>query len=116
LEGGRASASVVCDKDDTQIAIIEGYFLEVLFEYYPELSGRFFHYLAHVLSKRLKQRELGLNNSGSPALKESTSSSDLKDSGKKKRSKKHSKKESSKDLKLSKSASETEDSEESKDS
>jgi CRP/FNR family cyclic AMP-dependent transcriptional regulator len=57
LEGGKASASVVCDKDETQIAIIEGYWLDVLFQYYPELSGRFYHYLANVLSKRLKQRE-----------------------------------------------------------
>ncbi|XP_049847782.1 cyclic GMP-binding protein C-like [Schistocerca gregaria] len=57
LEGGKASASVVCDMDDTQVAIIEGYWLEVLFDYYPELAGRWYHYLAHVLSKRIKQRE-----------------------------------------------------------
>jgi CRP-like cAMP-binding protein len=75
LEGGKASASVVCDKDDTQIAIIEGYWLDVLFQYHPELSGRFYHYLANVLSKRLKQRESAA--ASAPALPSSSSSSSL---------------------------------------
>lgn len=57
LEGGKASASVVCNKDDTSIAIIEDYWLDVVFSYYPEIAGKFYHYLANVLSKRLKQRE-----------------------------------------------------------
>lgn len=78
LEGGKASASVVCDKDNTQISIIEGYFLEVLFQYTPELSGRFYHYLAHILSKRLKQREAALQQN----IQESNS--DQKDKKKKK--------------------------------
>jgi CRP-like cAMP-binding protein/methylglyoxal synthase len=78
LEGGKASASVVCDKDETQIAIIEGYWLDVLFQYYPELSGRFYHYLANVLSKRLKQRESAAQNSSSnPPLPSSSSSNSL---------------------------------------
>lgn len=64
LEGGKASANVVCDQADTQVAVIEGYFLETLFQYYPELSGRFYHYIANILSKRLKQREGSLNPQG----------------------------------------------------
>lgn len=100
LEGGRASASVVCDKDDTQIAIIEGYFLEILFEYYPDLPGRFYHYLAAVLSKRLKQRESG-NAAPAPVggskdtLKESGGASDSEGKKDKDKDKKHKKKKSS---------------------
>lgn len=109
LEGGKASASVVCDKDETQIAIIEGYWLDVLFQYYPELSGRFYHYLANVLSKRLKQREAAANNppplpasSSSPALNTSTEVADSSHSKKRrdkkdkkeKRDKSHSKRKS----------------------
>eukprot|EP01126_Amoeba_proteus_P052529 TRINITY_DN6351_c0_g1_i8.p1 TRINITY_DN6351_c0_g1~~TRINITY_DN6351_c0_g1_i8.p1 ORF type:complete len:257 (-),score=80.33 TRINITY_DN6351_c0_g1_i8:226-996(-) len=55
--GGKATASVVASEDDTIISIIEGFFLDVAFEYYPGLSGRFYHYLAQILSGRLKQRE-----------------------------------------------------------
>lgn len=97
LEGGKASASVVCDKDDTQIAIIEGYWLDVLFQYHPELSGRFYHYLANVLSKRLKQRE---SAAAAPALPSSSSSSSLASSSeetkkdRKKRDKKDKKRKS----------------------
>lgn len=88
LEGGKASASVLCDKDDTQIAIIEGYWLDALFQYYPELSGRFFHYLARVLSKRLKQRETTIN-SAQPSNTTNT------ETGEKKKRKKKEKRESS---------------------
>lgn len=103
LEGGRASASVVCDKDDTQIAIIEGYFLEILFEYYPDLPGRFYHYLAAVLSKRLKQRESGMAapapvGGSKDTLKESGGSDDAaprEKSSSKDKDKKHKKKKSS---------------------
>ena len=103
LEGGRASASVVCDKDDTQIAIIEGYFLEILFEYYPDLPGRFYHYLAAVLSKRLKQREQG-NTAPAPVggskdtLKESGGSSTGNEDKPKEKKKHKSKKSSTKEL------------------
>jgi len=57
LEGGGATASVVADEDDTVIHVIEGYYLDILFDYFPPLSGRFYHYLATVLSTRLKLRE-----------------------------------------------------------
>jgi len=57
LEGTDASASVVADENDTVVHVIEGYYLDVLFDYYPGLSGRFYHFLATVLSTRLKQRE-----------------------------------------------------------
>eukprot|EP01126_Amoeba_proteus_P057125 TRINITY_DN7248_c0_g2_i1.p1 TRINITY_DN7248_c0_g2~~TRINITY_DN7248_c0_g2_i1.p1 ORF type:complete len:1107 (+),score=252.97 TRINITY_DN7248_c0_g2_i1:576-3896(+) len=60
-DGGKASASVVADEDDTIIQIIEGFFLDIAFEYYPDLSGRFYHYLAQMLSERLKEREATAN-------------------------------------------------------
>eukprot|EP01126_Amoeba_proteus_P011151 TRINITY_DN1445_c0_g1_i6.p1 TRINITY_DN1445_c0_g1~~TRINITY_DN1445_c0_g1_i6.p1 ORF type:complete len:333 (-),score=74.85 TRINITY_DN1445_c0_g1_i6:238-1236(-) len=59
--GGKATASVVADENDTMVHIIEGFFLDIAFEYYPGLSGRFYHYLAQILSGRLKQREAGTN-------------------------------------------------------
>jgi CRP-like cAMP-binding protein len=62
LEGCPASASVIADEPDTAVYVIEGYFLNILFEENPGLSGRFYHYLAHMLSKRLKQREAGIKN------------------------------------------------------
>jgi len=57
LEGTGATASVVANESDTVIHVIEGYYLDILFDYFPGLSGRFYHYLATVLSTRLKQRE-----------------------------------------------------------
>uniref|UniRef100_A0A6B2L6K3 Cyclic nucleotide-binding domain-containing protein n=1 Tax=Arcella intermedia TaxID=1963864 RepID=A0A6B2L6K3_9EUKA len=59
LEGTPATASVVANEDGTVVRVLEGYFLEVLFNYYPGLSGRFYHYLASVLSTRLTIREKG---------------------------------------------------------
>eukprot|EP01120_Amphizonella_sp_Union-15-10_P006661 TRINITY_DN2179_c0_g1_i1.p1 TRINITY_DN2179_c0_g1~~TRINITY_DN2179_c0_g1_i1.p1 ORF type:complete len:189 (-),score=35.46 TRINITY_DN2179_c0_g1_i1:51-566(-) len=57
LENKPASASVISDMEDTGVYILEGYLFDVLAEHYPGLSGRFYHYLAQMLSKRLKQRE-----------------------------------------------------------
>jgi len=58
LGGGdkAASASVIAD-EDTTIYIIEPYFLNILFQYNPSLSGRFFYFLSKVLSKRLMKRQ-----------------------------------------------------------
>jgi len=60
LEGGVASASVIADVDNTTVHIIEGYFLNILFQYHSELAGRFFNYICNVLSKRLSERESAL--------------------------------------------------------
>lgn len=57
IEGGVTSASIVANEDNTEVYIIEGYFLNVLFERNPGLSGRFYHYLAKLLAKRIKNRE-----------------------------------------------------------
>jgi len=56
-QGRKSTASVLTDSDNTVIRKIEGYYLNVLFEYYPNLPGRFFHYIAKILSNRLKVRQ-----------------------------------------------------------
>jgi len=71
--GAKATATVTATKNDTVIQIIEGYFLETLFEYYPGLSGRFYHYLANILLERLRQRG---RESPSPLLKSESESED----------------------------------------
>mmetsp|Transcript_20399 Transcript_20399/g.22660 ORF Transcript_20399/g.22660 Transcript_20399/m.22660 type:complete len:173 (+) Transcript_20399:589-1107(+) len=58
-----ASASIIASKDDTMVNCIEKYYLEILFEYYPSMEARFYHYLAHILSTRIKQREEGQSES-----------------------------------------------------
>lgn len=58
LEGARTTASVIAETDDTEVLIIEGGVLKVLFVRQPALAGRFFCYLAGMLSARLKAREV----------------------------------------------------------
>eukprot|EP01114_Cavostelium_apophysatum_P004912 TRINITY_DN1537_c0_g1_i1.p1 TRINITY_DN1537_c0_g1~~TRINITY_DN1537_c0_g1_i1.p1 ORF type:complete len:999 (+),score=317.95 TRINITY_DN1537_c0_g1_i1:43-2997(+) len=57
LEGVKTTASVVANEDNTEVYIIEGAALSVLFSRQPALSGRFYRYLAQILSARLKERE-----------------------------------------------------------
>eukprot|EP01121_Diplochlamys_sp_Union-15-3_P018988 TRINITY_DN703_c0_g3_i1.p1 TRINITY_DN703_c0_g3~~TRINITY_DN703_c0_g3_i1.p1 ORF type:complete len:141 (-),score=11.03 TRINITY_DN703_c0_g3_i1:58-480(-) len=59
IEGGKASATVISSSDDTAILVIEGYYLNVLFQYHPRLAPRFYHYLCTVLAKRLAERTPG---------------------------------------------------------
>jgi len=56
LEGTPATTSVIAN-EDTSVYVIEAYFLNVLFQHYPELAGRFFLYLAFVLAQRMATRE-----------------------------------------------------------
>eukprot|EP01124_Arcella_intermedia_P005670 TRINITY_DN13354_c0_g2_i1.p1 TRINITY_DN13354_c0_g2~~TRINITY_DN13354_c0_g2_i1.p1 ORF type:complete len:1073 (+),score=274.40 TRINITY_DN13354_c0_g2_i1:427-3219(+) len=56
LEDGPATASVIAD-ENVQIHIIEGYFLNILFQHYPPLCVRFYHYIARVLARRITARE-----------------------------------------------------------
>lgn len=57
LEGGKTSASVIADEEGTDVFIIEGARLRVLFFRQPALAGRFYQYLSAILSIRLKERE-----------------------------------------------------------
>ncbi len=51
-DGYKASASVIA-VDEVEISIIEGYFLNILFDMHPGLEVRFFEYLCHVLAQRI---------------------------------------------------------------
>jgi len=42
-------------KEDTKVKIIEGYYLQILFQYFPVLSGKFYFYLASCQAKRLQK-------------------------------------------------------------
>jgi hypothetical protein len=55
LSGG-ASASVVADAT-TEVYILEGYCLNMLFLIKPELGGKFYKYLAQSLQTTLRARE-----------------------------------------------------------
>eukprot|EP01130_Rhizamoeba_saxonica_P006063 TRINITY_DN2402_c0_g2_i1.p1 TRINITY_DN2402_c0_g2~~TRINITY_DN2402_c0_g2_i1.p1 ORF type:complete len:1540 (-),score=356.43 TRINITY_DN2402_c0_g2_i1:72-4364(-) len=74
LEGGTSTASVIAKKD-TCVNVIEAYFLKILFQHHPHLAGRFYHYLAVVLSQRVTAREKKSSNenSGGDGSSESTS-------------------------------------------
>lgn len=53
---GGATASVVADST-TEVYILEGYCLNMLFTLKPELGGKFYKYLAQSLQTTLRTRE-----------------------------------------------------------
>eukprot|EP01097_Dermamoeba_algensis_P001225 TRINITY_DN1461_c0_g7_i1.p1 TRINITY_DN1461_c0_g7~~TRINITY_DN1461_c0_g7_i1.p1 ORF type:complete len:611 (+),score=141.89 TRINITY_DN1461_c0_g7_i1:1642-3474(+) len=57
LDGGSATASVIAGEQGADVYIIEKNFMNILFVRQPRLAGRFYNYLCHVLSERLKARE-----------------------------------------------------------
>eukprot|EP01130_Rhizamoeba_saxonica_P016523 TRINITY_DN7657_c0_g1_i1.p1 TRINITY_DN7657_c0_g1~~TRINITY_DN7657_c0_g1_i1.p1 ORF type:complete len:795 (-),score=172.85 TRINITY_DN7657_c0_g1_i1:12-2357(-) len=57
IEKGPATASVIAGEYGSSVYVIEGYSIHSLFVNYPELSGRFFSYIASVIADRLNQRE-----------------------------------------------------------
>lgn len=57
LEGVKTTASIVAEDDATEVYVIDGASLRILFVRQPALGGRFFQYLATILSHRLKDRE-----------------------------------------------------------
>lgn len=57
LEGIKTTASIVAEEDETEVYVIDGASLQVLFVRQPALGGRFFQYLSMILSHRLKDRE-----------------------------------------------------------
>jgi len=55
-EASGASASIIACTDTT-INFIEGYFLEQLFEYSPQIEGSFYGYLSKILAARIQLAE-----------------------------------------------------------
>eukprot|EP01119_Soliformovum_irregulare_P016638 TRINITY_DN4855_c0_g1_i3.p1 TRINITY_DN4855_c0_g1~~TRINITY_DN4855_c0_g1_i3.p1 ORF type:complete len:130 (-),score=47.49 TRINITY_DN4855_c0_g1_i3:87-455(-) len=56
-ENSAATASVIAGEDGTEVSIIDGEFINVLFLVKPEIAGKFFRYLATNLASLLKKRE-----------------------------------------------------------
>lgn len=57
LEGVKTTASIIADKDETMVYVLEARNLRVLFFRNPGLAGRFYEYLAITLSRRLKNTQ-----------------------------------------------------------
>jgi CRP-like cAMP-binding protein len=85
LEGGGATVSVVADDDKVTLYVIEGYFINLLFVRYPDLAGRFYHYLSSVLANRLNKREVALQRLHQGINEDSSTSDDSSGSLKRQR-------------------------------
>jgi hypothetical protein len=57
LIGTKASASVIADSNEVEVLILERNFINIMFVRYPDMAGRFYHYLASVLARRLNFHE-----------------------------------------------------------
>lgn len=57
LDKRGASASVLASSDEVELYGIDGDYINMLFLRQPALAGRFYHYLANQLVKRLKERQ-----------------------------------------------------------
>jgi len=55
---GTAIASAIVDTENTRISTLYGYYLEILFAYSDEITGRFFHLLAKRAFERLQQLDV----------------------------------------------------------
>eukprot|EP01097_Dermamoeba_algensis_P009489 TRINITY_DN667_c0_g1_i4.p1 TRINITY_DN667_c0_g1~~TRINITY_DN667_c0_g1_i4.p1 ORF type:complete len:916 (-),score=254.98 TRINITY_DN667_c0_g1_i4:345-3092(-) len=55
LEGSGAAVSVISDEEEVSLSIIEGYYINILFEMKPGFAGRFYHHLCTLLAGRLKK-------------------------------------------------------------
>eukprot|EP01100_Stratorugosa_tubuloviscum_P012523 TRINITY_DN597_c0_g2_i10.p1 TRINITY_DN597_c0_g2~~TRINITY_DN597_c0_g2_i10.p1 ORF type:complete len:877 (+),score=349.05 TRINITY_DN597_c0_g2_i10:674-3304(+) len=53
LEGSGAAVTVIADEDEIELQIIEGYFVNRLFNLRDGIEGRFYHYLSTILARRL---------------------------------------------------------------
>jgi CRP-like cAMP-binding protein len=58
LQNSQITASVVADDDRVEIYVIEGDHLNEIFNEFPAVPGRFYKYLATLISNRLHNREI----------------------------------------------------------
>jgi len=58
LQNSQITASVVADDDRVEIYVIEGDHLNEIFNDFPAVPGRFYKYLATLISNRLHNREM----------------------------------------------------------
>ncbi len=52
-----AYGSVIADTEEVDLVIIEGYYINALFNINPEFAGHFYKYLCYSLAHRIKQRQ-----------------------------------------------------------
>eukprot|EP01103_Thecamoeba_quadrilineata_P010528 TRINITY_DN229_c0_g3_i1.p1 TRINITY_DN229_c0_g3~~TRINITY_DN229_c0_g3_i1.p1 ORF type:complete len:784 (+),score=170.24 TRINITY_DN229_c0_g3_i1:73-2424(+) len=60
LQDSQITASVVADEDGVEIYVIEGDYLNDIFNEHPGIPGRFYKYLATLISNRLHHREIDI--------------------------------------------------------
>jgi len=53
LNGSSVKVDEVITNETTFVSMIEGYYLNALFKYFPELAGKFYRFIAAVLCSRL---------------------------------------------------------------
>jgi len=58
LQDSQITASVVADEDGVEVYVIEGDYLNDIFNEHPGIPGRFYKYLATLISNRLHNREI----------------------------------------------------------
>eukprot|EP01124_Arcella_intermedia_P024238 TRINITY_DN4034_c0_g1_i4.p1 TRINITY_DN4034_c0_g1~~TRINITY_DN4034_c0_g1_i4.p1 ORF type:complete len:1514 (-),score=449.67 TRINITY_DN4034_c0_g1_i4:136-4677(-) len=61
LQGTKASATVIADTD-VEVIILDRHFINIMFIRYPDMAGRFYHYLASVLARRLSYHESSIDD------------------------------------------------------
>lgn len=57
LSEDSASTFDVIAIEETQVSWVEAYYLNILFQYKPELAGKYYRYLASILCKKLHSLE-----------------------------------------------------------
>jgi len=57
LTGNKASASVIADSEEVEVLVLETSFMNIMFVRYPDMVGRFYHYLASIMARRLSFHE-----------------------------------------------------------
>jgi CRP-like cAMP-binding protein len=70
LEGKGATASVIADSETVEMYILEGHFINIVFAANPDLSGRFYAYLASVIAERLNAREKAIAKAAKKSKKQ----------------------------------------------
>eukprot|EP01103_Thecamoeba_quadrilineata_P010526 TRINITY_DN229_c0_g1_i1.p1 TRINITY_DN229_c0_g1~~TRINITY_DN229_c0_g1_i1.p1 ORF type:complete len:795 (+),score=201.82 TRINITY_DN229_c0_g1_i1:271-2385(+) len=60
LQDSQITASVVADEDGVEVYVIEGDYLNDIFNEHPGIPGRFYKYLATLIANRLHHREIDI--------------------------------------------------------
>eukprot|EP01129_Flabellula_baltica_P012140 TRINITY_DN5434_c0_g1_i1.p1 TRINITY_DN5434_c0_g1~~TRINITY_DN5434_c0_g1_i1.p1 ORF type:complete len:1037 (-),score=215.33 TRINITY_DN5434_c0_g1_i1:40-2835(-) len=61
LSGDTSSFEVIAGQGGATIRIIEAYYLNIVFQYYPELAGKFYFYMSKVIADKIKYKAETMN-------------------------------------------------------